>query len=161
MLNWFLTKRFFQVHAVAVTWLLCGLTIMVICGCSKENTASTATDSPAADTAIIGTGVVTIEIFGTSDEEGRTAVKFAEDFEVTDGTTLEEVMRRIQQPEIVITGSGVTAFVQRIDGVETDAERGWTFTVDDEFANLGIGSLELTPPQTIRWRYTTFDEVAG
>jgi hypothetical protein len=160
MLNWFSMRSLVQRHAVTVACLLFVLTITGVSGCSKEPALSTATD-PAADTAMTDTGVVTVEVFGAVDEGDRAKAKFAEDFEVTEGTTLEDVMRRIQQPEIEITGSGVTAFVQSIDGVETNAERGWTFTVDGEFASVGIGSLELTPPQTVRWRYTTFEEAAN
>lgn len=77
---------------------------------------------------------------------------------ITANSTLEDVMRQLESPEVKITGSGLTAFVQSIGEVSTQSDRGWTFTIDGEFAQQGIGSTSVLPDQTVVWRFTTFDE---
>lgn len=76
------------------------------------------------------------------------------------GTTLETVLRDLPQPEMQITGGGQTALVQSICGVEISGDRGWTFEINDNFATRGVGSTRLTPPTTITWRYTSFEEAS-
>lgn len=77
---------------------------------------------------------------------------------VAGGTTLESVMRSIDEVPIVIRGGGVTAFVQEIDGLTTSASEGWTYQADGKFVNEGIGSYELTPPVTITWKFGDWDD---
>ena len=77
---------------------------------------------------------------------------------ITANSTLEDVMRQLDSPEIKITGSGVTAFVQSIGKVSTQSDRGWTFTIDGEFAKQGISSTPVLPGQTVVWKFTTFEE---
>lgn len=152
------------------------LLAMLISGCRVESPPPSTTPPPStksseltaeqpssSDTAETKTETVTLEIFKpdgekNADKSKTPAADFSKTIDVTTGTSLEEVMRQLDQPEIVITGSGVTAFVQSIDGVASDSSRGWTFTIDGEFSNVGIGSVKLTPPQTIRWRLTTLEE---
>lgn len=78
--------------------------------------------------------------------------------EVAEGTTLEEVMRSIDEFPVEIQGSGVTAFVDGINGIHTNQREGWTYRVDGQFAGEGIGSLELHPPTTITWRFGSWNE---
>lgn len=124
---------------LAISWLP---------GCDRSTPA--VVDSNASETE---TGTVTIE-FIVDGKPNQTQI--VED--VAAGTTLETVMRGLDSPAMDLGGSGTTAFVNSIDGIETDASRGWTFTVDGEFAKVGIGSLELTPPTKIEWKFTTFEE---
>ncbi|MCM2371742.1 DUF4430 domain-containing protein [Aporhodopirellula aestuarii] len=134
-----------------------------ISGCRSEAPAVVAEpDQPASDVDASTTGSVTIEIVSPETEatenETEDELMLADDFDVAEGATVEDVMKEIQSPEIVIVGSGLTAFIQSIDGVETDGSRGWTYTIDGEFATEGIGSTEVTPGQTIRWQFTTLEE---
>ena len=107
---------------------------------------------PPAPTAGRGTGTVTIEI-----ESGDDTATF-EVQDVAAGTTLESLMRSIVQVPVSIQGSGLTAFVDGIDGQSTSGSEGWTFKVDGQFANEGIGSMTLTPPTTITWSYSDASE---
>ncbi|MCA9138258.1 MAG: DUF4430 domain-containing protein [Planctomycetales bacterium] len=75
---------------------------------------------------------------------------------VADGATLESVMRSVDQIAIELSGSGTTAFVQSIGNTKMEADKGWTFKVDGEFANQGIGQTVLHPPTTVQWTYGEF-----
>ncbi|TWT74229.1 DUF4430 domain-containing protein [Allorhodopirellula solitaria] len=144
--------------------IACSVMLLMTTGCRVESPPETAestqsssgsTETVASDSSPASTATVVVEI---DKPGGDGEAEFRQSFDVAAGTTLEEVMRKIDEPEVVITGSGVTAFVQSMDGIETDASRGWTFKVDDEFSSVGIGSVNLTPPQTVRWQFTTLEE---
>ena len=81
--------------------------------------------------------------------------------EVRAGTTLEAVMRRIDQIPITIGGSGSTAFVDKIGGTATSGSEGWTYTVDGEFAMKGVGQTTLSPPTTVEWTFGSMRQGAG
>ncbi|QEF97241.1 hypothetical protein Mal15_12800 [Stieleria maiorica] len=104
---------------------------------------------PAADANV---GVVTIEI-----RSGDTDKQSIQVPDVADGATLESVMRMVDQVPVSVSGSGTTAFVDSIGDVQTDATQGWTFKVDGEFANQGIGQTVLHPPTTVTWSYGAFE----
>ncbi len=164
-MNWHRNNTSRSTRAAGPVAVIAGCVLVVLAsGCRQEAPPQPTTpESSATDTASAKTGTVTLEIFqpnndGSKDGAQAAQAEFTETFDVADGTTVEEVMRKIEQPEIVITGSGVTAFVQSIDGVATDASRGWTYTIDDKFANEGIGSIKLAPSQKIQWRFTTLEE---
>lgn len=74
------------------------------------------------------------------------------------GTTVESVMRSIEEVPVEIRGSGTTAFIDSIDGVKTGSGTGWTYRINGEFVDRGIGSTELVPPATIRWTFGRWDE---
>ena len=80
--------------------------------------------------------------------------------QIAPGTTVESIMRAVKEVPVVIEGSGMTAFVNSIDGVETGANEGWTFKVNGDFAKQGIGSTMLVPPATLTWTYSTFSEAS-
>ncbi|TWT93624.1 DUF4430 domain-containing protein [Neorhodopirellula pilleata] len=135
--------------AVLATLVVCGS------GCQRSQTI----ENPSVDVAE-DVGTVTIEIILNSDEPTENIRQIVP---VHDGESLESVMRGMaSQPdeplEMVISGEGVTAFVQSIHSVTTDANRGWTYTIDGEFATKGIGSVTVESGQTIQWRFTTFEE---
>lgn len=124
--------------------LLIAIAFAPLIGCGKR---------PQPVAAPGATGTVTMEIdFGDHSESIRIDG-------VESGTTLEAVMRSIDQLPISIRGSGVTAFVDGIGNVSTNSSEGWTFQVDGEFANQGIGSTTLSPPTTIRWSFGDASEI--
>jgi len=77
---------------------------------------------------------------------------------IASGTTIDQVMAKIEQPKVVIIGSGATAFVESIGGLGTVGGKGWSYRVDDQWADRGIGVFELNPPTTIQWTYGEFSE---
>jgi len=148
--------------SLALTLITC-LVSIPLAGCRPETaTPPLVTDANPAvvlieDKDAVNEAAVKLEIF-VSEADSSTDPTFESSFEIKPGATLEQVMRAMDQPEIEITGSGVTAFVQSIDGVSTGATRGWTFTIDGTFATVGIGSIELEPGQSVQWRFTSFEE---
>jgi len=74
--------------------------------------------------------------------------------------TVEAVMRKIDAPAIELSGSGTTAFVRSIEGLETTAGRGWLYEVDGQWAERGIGQTTVSPGSEIRWRYGEFATAA-
>ena len=77
--------------------------------------------------------------------------------DVADGTTLESLLRQLDGIEIDMSGSGAMAFVNSIDGIETNATEGWTFKVDGEFVNHGVGKTILHPPTKVEWSFGVFE----
>jgi hypothetical protein len=122
-------------------WAFCGLTLLA--GCGEQAT----TVDPSAPT---GTVILTIQL---PDQEAR-VVKVAN---VAEGDTLESVMRSVEEVPIEITGSGSTAFVKSIDGLATGSSEGWTFRVDGEFAEQGIGATHLNPPTEVTWTFGEYE----
>nr|WP_286177754.1 DUF4430 domain-containing protein [Rhodopirellula sp. JC639] len=116
---------------------------MIAVGCSRTP------PPPAADANV---GVVTVEILSGDTDKRSIQVP-----DVADGATLESVMRMVEEVPVSVSGSGTTAFVDSIGDVQTDATQGWTFKVDGEFANQGIGQTVLHPPTTVTWSYGAFE----
>ena len=116
-----------------------------ILGCSRS--------APVADPSAIEVwkGIVTIEVVSDTETQ-RIEIP-----EVASGTLLEEVMRSVKDVPIKIQGSGTTAFVDQIGDRATNSTDGWTFKVDGEFANQGIGSITLNPPTTVTWSFGDFE----
>ncbi len=127
--------------------LLGGIIVALIVGCETKNVSQ----SGAAKTVAMGS--VTMEVV-----QGETTKQFVV-HDVAEGTTLEAVMRQAKDLPIELKGSGWTAFVQSIDGVATNQTEGWTYKVDGEHANVGIGSLELSPPVTITWSFGAWESM--
>ncbi len=126
-----------------ITQSICLLIGLVAVGCGQTP------PPPSADAAV---GVVTIEI--QSEDAATQSIQVPD---VADGTTLEAVMRMVEQVPVSVSGSGSTAFVDSIGDVKTDASQGWTFKVDGAFANQGIGQTVLHPPTTVTWSFGTFE----
>ncbi|TWU45769.1 hypothetical protein Q31b_09450 [Novipirellula aureliae] len=118
------------------------------CGASNvETTVNTVDQEVSADA-----GSVTIII---QSERGE---KEFERTEIAPGATVESVMRAVDEIPVVIEGSGMTAFVHSIDGIETGSNEGWTFKVNGDFAKQGIGSTMIVPPATLTWTYGSYNE---
>ncbi|WDQ18157.1 DUF4430 domain-containing protein [Rhodopirellula sp. P2] len=132
--------------------VLWGAVLLSLAGCG----GSTATVEPPVIEDYAPTGEVAFD-FVIDDE---TTLSYVVD-NVAAGATLEDLMRNLSAPKMEIGGEGTTAFVNSIEGVATNATRGWTYTVDGEFATKGIGTMELNPPTKIVWKYTTFEEATA
>jgi len=117
-----------------------GLSLLVGCDRSGPPVA----DVPAS---LRASGTVTVE-FVTAD-----GVETVHVTDVLQGTTVEEVMRQIDEVPIKITGSGTTAFVERVGNQSTSGDQGWIYEIDGEHASQGIGSTKLSVPAKITWRY--------
>lgn len=130
-------------------------------GCQRSETIENPSVAPVENTgAVESVGTVTVEVIPSSEEPTESTRRTVS---IQDGQTLESVMRELAKQkdeplELAISGEGATAFIQSINSIPTDANRGWTYTIDGEFATKGIGSLVLQPGQTIQWRFTTFEE---
>lgn len=77
--------------------------------------------------------------------------------DVQPGTTVEALMRRVGSADVRLTGSGTTAMVQAIEGVEMQGGQGWLYQVDGRWAQRGIGQTRVDPGSEIRWRYGKFE----
>lgn len=80
--------------------------------------------------------------------------------EVQPGTTIAELMAQIEDPSVRLSGSGAMAFVESIGELGTDRGLGWTFRVNGEWADRGIGAYPLEPPAEIRWTHGAFESAA-
>lgn len=146
-----LAKIFGPMTAIERAWPLVVLCagLWITGGCSRQ--ATPVADAPVADSPGTQVGTVTV-VFNLPDGEVRREVE-----SVASGTSIAEVMAKIEEPKIELTGSGDTAFVKSIGDLGTTDGKGWTFTVDGNFADRGIGAYELTPPATIQWKHGAFD----
>lgn len=128
--------------------LICtGLLIAV--GCSRQ-TAPVA-EVPAAEVPASQAGTITV-VFNLPEGKVRREIE-----SVAAGTSIAELMAKIDDPKIEMTGSGAMTFVKSIGDLGTTEGKGWTFSVDGQWADRGIGAYELTPPATIQWKHGAFD----
>ncbi len=128
-------------HAVGKVVPAAFVLLLAITGCT--------TQTQQADTNT-ATGVVTVEF--KLDES--TDVVLVEG--IADGETVESVMRKIDDIDVSISGSGMTAFVEKIGEKTTANGEGWTYTVNGNRADRGIGATTLSPPATVTWQYGEF-----
>ncbi|QDT06215.1 hypothetical protein K227x_46230 [Rubripirellula lacrimiformis] len=137
--------------------LVIAMLVLVGCGgpaATLPESTDAATDDSLAKSGQVASGLVTIEVAIDGDTQTFTVDQVAE------GTSLENVMRSVDGLDVDISGSGTTAFVNSIAGKATSASEGWTFTIDGEFANAGVGSTELTPPTSVAWKFTDSSALA-
>ena len=116
--------------------------LMINNGCNR---------SPTTIDAEVGT--VTIEI------RKADSARVIEVENAATGSTLEQVMRSIDEVPMDIRGRGLTAFVNEIDGLATSQSEGWTYRIDDEYVGEGIGSVTLTPPTKVVWQFGAWEEM--
>jgi hypothetical protein len=128
-----------------------GLIVLALAvGCGGRDT----TTAPVAAEATLATGTVTVEVMLVGE------VKTVQIDGVEQGTTVEALMRRIEDPNVQINGSATTAFVHTIGDVATSGREGWTFKIDGEFSHEGAGLAILHPPTTVSWRFGDFSPPA-
>ncbi|NND97518.1 MAG: DUF4430 domain-containing protein [Pirellulaceae bacterium] len=125
-------------------------------GCGQSDRQTTTTQattpqSPSTGDTSAPTGVVTVQI---KTADGVNSIDVAN---VADGKSLESVMRQLPGVDVSVKGSGTTAFVDRIGDVATSAGQGWTFQVDGEWSDKGVGKTELHPPTTVTWEFGNWD----
>jgi hypothetical protein len=120
------------------------IALTVLGGCDRSPVAQPVTSAGGPS------GTVTIKI----ERDGN--VQTLEMPEVSQGTTLEAVMRRVTEPPVAMRGTAATAFVESIGDQDTSGSEGWTFLVDGEFATQGVGVTKLNPPTTVTWKYGDF-----
>ena len=135
--------------AVIHTKILILLSLVFFLGCHSSTPVATPSATTGSET---GTVILEIQWPDQADKQ------ILEINDVADGATLESVMKDLDDPDVEISGSGTTAFVQSIGDTSTGAADGWTFKVDGEFANQGIGSTQLYPPTTVSWSFGTPEE---
>jgi len=126
-------------------------TVIVVIAC-VTGAAGCGQSSPPPESSAAA-GPVTIEV----KLDGKSQQVVLEN--VPDGSTIEEVMRRLDRVPVEISGSGSTAFLHSLAGKSTSAGGGWTFAVDGEFVSRGIGATELSPPATVTWTFRDSDSV--
>ncbi|QDS91145.1 hypothetical protein EC9_53650 [Rosistilla ulvae] len=127
---------------VAITCLL----LLAVAGCQNADDPVAA---PPADSAKIAVGFV-FE-FG----EGE-PVEIALDA-VPAGSTVADAMRQIAEMpgtvQLEIVGKGDMTFVQSINGKTTSGNEGWSYYVNEEWAQAGVGAIELKEGDLVRWTY--------
>jgi hypothetical protein len=121
-----------------------GFFFIAAVGCSQP-------PAPVVDAPVSQPGTVTV-VFAMPDGEVRRELET-----VAAGTTIADVLAKIDDPKIEITGTGEMAFVKSIGELGTTEGEGWTFKVDGKWADRGIGAYELSPPATIQWSHGKFD----
>jgi hypothetical protein len=135
------------------THVCCLVALLSWSGCRRSSTEVPTTSPDTNRGELVGdardtpVGPVTFKI-----HDGDELLTFDIE-EVREGTTLEAVMRRIDQIPVTIGGSGANAFVDKIGETATSGSEGWTYTVDGEFAMKGVGQITLSPPTTVEWKF--------
>ncbi|XZE51996.1 DUF4430 domain-containing protein [Planctomycetaceae bacterium SH139] len=76
---------------------------------------------------------------------------------VRSGDTVLEVMRQIEQPVIAIQGSGRNSLLTQIGEFSNRGAEGWTFYVNGEWADRGIGDYPIQLDDKIEWQYGDFE----
>lgn len=129
-----------------IGWLSLGLIWVGACtGTSPTPPASDIASEPGPVTVVIEMGDQQVEkVFEA----------------VRPGTTIAELMSGIEEPPVRITGSGKMAFVESIGELDTSQGLGWTFQVDGQWADRGIGAFTVQPPVEVRWTHGSFDRAA-
>ncbi|MGB7342848.1 MAG: DUF4430 domain-containing protein [Pirellulaceae bacterium] len=118
---------------------LIALTLTFGCDRASQPVATTSSNTAA--------GTVTFE-FKTGDDVRRVEIQ-----DVADGATLESVLRSAAGVDVVISGSGLSAFVHQIGDKSTSSSEGWTFAIDGQWSETGVGTTQLHPPTTVTWEF--------
>ncbi len=124
-------------------------------GCSRTSEEAK-TERPAAATGELPGG----ELAGSVIVEFRYPDQRLESLVVSpvrSGDTVWQVMQQIEEPEITIQGSGRNALLTRIGEFSNRGAEGWTFYVNGEWADRGIGDYPIQVDDKIEWRYGDFE----
>ena len=136
-----------KIHASL--WLLSLGLLLFVAGCKPSAEPATEPSTTAAP----ATGTVSFEfVFGPDESESVS-------IEMEDGQTICDVMKKIEQPKISITGSGDMAFVQSIGTLETAGGEGWSYSVNGQWADRSIGVYPLQPGDEIKWTHGGFGTI--
>ncbi len=137
-------------HRIIARSIAC-LPLILIFACSSTSTVAPLSESQSNAT----TGPVSIVV-----NDGESKVQ-CEVNNVAAGTTVEQVMRQVDDPriKIKISGSGTTAIITAINDLTNSGGEGWIYRVDGKWADRGMGTFKLTPPVTITWQHGDFAEM--
>lgn len=98
------------------------------------------------------TGTVTFQFnFG----DGRVETVVVD--EVSPGQTVLDCLQKIEQPKVVVNGSGQNAFVSSIGELTTAAGEGWSYSVNDQWADRSVGVYEVEAGDEVTWTYGGFE----
>lgn len=131
--------------------VLCGLLTIGLAGCGGgEGEVQSGAVAELDESKPVGE--VRVEI--VSGSEDRVVVTVPE---VVEGMTLLEVMNRVDDPKVSIQGSGGNALVIGFGELTQAGGEGWTYRVNGEWADRGVGAFEVKPGDTITWSYGGYD----
>lgn len=122
---------------------------LLIVGCSGSTPPidrSAATDIPS--------GTVTV-VIPVGDQTVRHEIE-----SVPEGTTVAQVMAEISDPPVTLNGSGAMTFVESIGELDTSGGQGWSYRVDGEWADRGVGAYRLSPPASIEWSHGSYESTS-
>ena len=132
-----------SLHGIAASILL--LPIICLAGC--DSTA----ELPAELQRDIGTVQLKVD-FGEDKRAKTIDVVCSEDSTVL--LTLERA-QNMKKLKFEFTGSGETAFIKSIDGVENEGADGksWTYKVNGKLGDKSAGIFEVDPADEIEWTF--------
>ena len=116
-------------------------------GCRRDEQVQTVAPV-AAEEAIGPIGLRVVKPDGSTRDYGA--------LKIVAGDTLLDCLRRIPESGFSIRGDGAMAFVTEIDSFASRGGEGWTFYVNGQWADRGIGDFEVHPDDQIEWRYGDF-----
>jgi hypothetical protein len=101
---------------------------------------SVATGSVTMEIVYPGTELMTIEVAG-----------------IAPGQTLLEAIQTVENPKFKTSGAGQGAFITAIGDWDTSGSEGWSYYVNDQWADRSAGVYEINPGDVIRWKYGSFE----
>lgn len=126
-----------------LVWLGCSLLLVATFGCGKATEVQPVTKA---------TGTVTF-VFDFGDGTPQTV----EVEDISSGQTVLDGLERIDAPNIVVSGSGQNAFVTSIGDKDTVGSEGWSYKVNDKWADRSVGVYEIEPGDVVTWSYGGFE----
>ena len=136
---------------VAFLWLAAAVCFTGLSGCGTKVQRDSAEPLPT-DEEVLGAGAVEFLFFFDSDRKIAVTVEG-----VQAGDTILDCMEKIQEPKIVVNGSGANAFVASIGDKDTAAGEGWSYRVNDTWADRSVGVYEIKPGDVVTWSYGGFE----
>lgn len=138
-------------HSTLMVWL-------VLFSCTWFSGCNSATDSengPATPpvTGVAESGTATLEICFNSNRDDL-EIEVACEPEMTVLAILEKA-QAMGEFDFESTGSGASAFVKSIGGIENLAARGnnWTYRVNSEVGNRSCGVYSVNPGDRVLWAF--------
>ncbi|MEL6897229.1 MAG: DUF4430 domain-containing protein [Planctomycetota bacterium] len=88
-------------------------------------------------------------------EDGQFRADADREFELIGrrGGTLGDAMLRFDEVPMKWSGDGEMLFLTTVGGQANSGEKGWTFEVDGQWSNVGVGQLPLEREIDVRWIY--------
>ena len=94
--------------------------------------------------------------YGNGFERRYTALRWTENMTALDATRLAS--KHKQGFAILVKGSGATAFVTAIDGVENEGQgKNWMYGVNGKKGDRSSGVYKLSASDVVKWTFEVFD----